>query len=118
MLFFVVETFRDLDAVGTRFREHGRMMPDGLIYHDSWMEATGERCFQVMEAPDRQLLDEWMSNWQDLVDFEVTEVKSSSDFWGSRSQVTTVFDLVMQYPIGKMRANLTEALRSAVSDAS
>jgi hypothetical protein len=32
-----------------------------------------------MEAEDRKLLDEWMSNWSDLVEFEVYPVISSKE---------------------------------------
>ncbi len=31
-----------------------------------------------METGDRRLLEEWMSHWQDLVDFEVYPVITSS----------------------------------------
>jgi Protein of unknown function (DUF3303). len=37
------------------------------------------RCYQVMECDDRALLDEWMANWSDLVDFEVHTVMTSAD---------------------------------------
>jgi len=52
MLFMVVERFRDRDAkaIYRRFRDQGRMMPDGLKYVGSWIEANFERCFQVMEC--------------------------------------------------------------------
>ena len=35
------------------------------------------RCYQVMETEDRALLDEWMSLWEDLVEFEVVPVVTS-----------------------------------------
>jgi hypothetical protein len=38
-----------------------------------------ERCYQVMEADDPRLLEEWMSHWSDLVDFEVHEVVTSRE---------------------------------------
>jgi uncharacterized protein DUF3303 len=83
MLFMVIERFKggEVEAVGQRFRDHGRMLPDGVVYHVSWMDSTGARCFQVMEAPDRELLNLWTSRWDDLVDFEVIPVLTSSDFW-------------------------------------
>ncbi len=31
-----------------------------------------------MECPERALLDQWMQQWQDLVDFEVYPVLSSA----------------------------------------
>lgn len=84
MLYMVIERFRSLAAAGTRFQERGRMMPEGVIYHASWMEANGERCFQIMESAERRLLDEWMRRWEDLVEFEVVEVMTSIEFWERR----------------------------------
>jgi hypothetical protein len=79
MLFMVIEHFknRDAKAVYTRFRDRGRMMPDGLKYVGSWIEANFDRCFQVMEADDERLLHEWAAPWQDLVDFEFVPVLTS-----------------------------------------
>jgi len=53
----VVEHFRNGDAVPVyrRFRERGRMAPDGLHYVSSWVTADMTRCYQVMAAPDRAL---------------------------------------------------------------
>lgn len=83
MLFMVIESFKggDPSAVGVRFREKGRMMPDDIAYVASWMESSGARCFQLMEAPSRAALDPWIANWRDLVDFEVSEVETSADYW-------------------------------------
>ena len=80
MLFMVIETYRGgAAAVYQRFRERGRMMPAGVEYRGSWVTADLGRCFQVMECGDRRLLDEWMTNWNDLVDFEVIAVMTSAD---------------------------------------
>lgn len=57
------------------------MMPDGVLYLNSWVEPSGARCFQLMEASDQQALDQWINNWNDLVDFEVIPVLTSTDFW-------------------------------------
>ena len=80
-LFMVIERFRNGDAkpVYRRFREHGRMAPGGLTYVSSWVDASLATCYQVMETADRSLLDEWMRNWQDLVDFEVHRVMTSQE---------------------------------------
>jgi Protein of unknown function (DUF3303) len=79
MLFMVIERFRGGDAapVYRRFRERGRMAPDGLRYVDSWVERGFERCFQLMECDDPRLLDEWAAHWQDLVEFEIVPVVTS-----------------------------------------
>jgi hypothetical protein len=86
MLFMVIERFKKGDAglVGERFKRSGRMLPEGVTYHASWVDATGGRCFQVMEAPDREALNAWVSRWDDLVDFEIVPVLPSADFWSQR----------------------------------
>ena len=77
----VIETFRDGDAapVYRRFREHGRLAPEGLRYVASWVTDDLRRCYQVMECDDRALLDEWIARWRDLVEFEVLPVLTSAD---------------------------------------
>jgi len=40
----------------------------------------------VMEAPHREAVEDWASQWQDLVDFEVVPVLASTDFW-ARAQL-------------------------------
>ena len=79
MLFMVIERFRDRDAkaVYRRFREQGRMMPDGLSYVGSWIEANFDRCFQLMECDDARLLQDWLLNWNDLMECEIVPVVPS-----------------------------------------
>lgn len=79
MLFMVIEKFknRDARAVYQRFLEKGRLMPDGLVYRESWIEANFERCFQLMECDDVSLLQEWILQWQDLAEFEIVAVAES-----------------------------------------
>lgn len=81
MLYMVVEFFRNQDPVPVyrRFRDRGRLAPEGVRYVSSWVTEDLERCFQVMEADSRQLLDEWLANWNDLVEFEVYPVISSHE---------------------------------------
>ncbi len=80
-LYMVVEKFKGGDAapVYRRFRERGRMAPEGLVYVASWVDEGMERCWQVMETDDRGLLDEWMAHWTDLVEFEVRAVVTSEE---------------------------------------
>lgn len=80
-LYMVVEHFRDRDPVPVyrRFRDRGRMAPDGLTYVSSWVDSKLERCYQLMETDDRGLLDQWIANWKDLVDFEVYPVMTSAE---------------------------------------
>jgi hypothetical protein len=77
----VIEHFRNGDAVPVyrRFRERGRMAPDGLTYISSWVTSDMTRCYQIMEAPDRALLDQWIANWSDLVEFEIHPVITSQE---------------------------------------
>jgi len=81
MLFMVIEHFkgRDPEPVYERFAERGRMAPDGLNYVASWIEVGMSRCFQVMETDNATLLQNWISKWNDLVDFEVVPVVSSAE---------------------------------------
>jgi hypothetical protein len=82
MLFMAVERFkRGTALVEERFKRDGRMLPEDVTYVASWMEMDGLRCFQLMEAPSRQALAPWMARWADLVEFEVSEVKTSAEFW-------------------------------------
>lgn len=78
-LYMVIETFKngDAKAVYERLRDRGRMAPAGLTYVSSWVSEDLTRCYQLMETEDRLLLDRWMANWVDLVDFEVHPVISS-----------------------------------------
>ena len=80
-LYMVVERFKNKDAVAVyrRFRDNGRLAPEGLLYISSWVDDKLERCYQLMETHDRTLLDEWMANWRDLVDFEVHPVITSNE---------------------------------------
>ena len=80
-LYMVVEHFKNKDAVPVyrRFRDKGRMMPVGLIYVSSWVDQGLERCYQLMETDDHALLDEWMANWSDLMEFEVYPVITSKE---------------------------------------
>jgi hypothetical protein len=80
-LYMVIENFKNGDPVPVyrRFRDRGRLTPEGLTYVSSWVDHKLERCYQVMEAEDRSLLDQWMANWNDIVDFDVCPVISSKE---------------------------------------
>lgn len=76
----VLEDFRgDPAAVYRRFRDRGRLAPEGLRYVSSWVTDDLQRCWQVMECDDRRLLEEWMAAWEDLVAFEVIPVVTSAE---------------------------------------
>ena len=81
MLYMVIERYRNGDPVPVyrRFRQQGLLMPAGVEYRGSWITEDLGRCYQVMECGDRTLLDQWISNWDDIVDFEVVPVISSAE---------------------------------------
>ena len=75
----VIERFRSGAApVYERFRERGRMAPEGLRYVASWVTSEFQTCYQVMECEDESLIGTWISNWDDLVDFEIVPVMTSA----------------------------------------
>jgi hypothetical protein len=80
VLFMVIERFknRDAKAVYRRLNDRGRGVPEGLRYVDSWVEASFERCFQLMECDDARLLQQWVASWSDLVEFEIVPVVPSA----------------------------------------
>ena len=81
MLFMVIERFKDTGAVGERFQRQGRMLPADVAYHASWIDPATQRCFQLMEAPDRKALEPWALAWADLMELDIVPVVTTSDFW-------------------------------------
>jgi len=81
MLYMIVERFRNGDAVPVyrRFRDQGRLAPEGLRYIASWITLDMTQCYQVMEADDPALIAQWTERWSDLVDFEVVPVRTSAE---------------------------------------
>jgi hypothetical protein len=81
MLFMVIEKFRNHDAksVYRRFRNKGRLTPDGVTFVNSWVAADLGRCFQLMECDDIALLQKWVAAWSDLTEFEIVPVVSGKD---------------------------------------
>ena len=81
MVFMVIERYGPGKAVEVyrRFRDRGRMAPDGVRYIASWVDLHFQRCFQVMEAESEEMLKEWTDNWDDLVEFEIVPVRTSEE---------------------------------------
>jgi hypothetical protein len=80
-LYMVIERFRNGDAIPVyrRFRDRGRLAPEGVRYVSSWVDEDCTKCYQVMETTDRALLDDWMSHWRDIIDFEVYLIMTSQE---------------------------------------
>jgi uncharacterized protein DUF3303 len=81
MLYMIIEKFKQRDPIPVyrRFRDRGRLAPEGLLYISSWVDEKLECCFQLMETDDRNLINEWIANWSDLVEFEVYPVINSAE---------------------------------------
>ncbi len=80
MLYMIIEDFKgDPVPAYRRFRDRGRMAPEGLRYITSWVTPDLRRCYQVMECEDPGLLDQWIERWKDIVDFEVIPVVTSAE---------------------------------------
>ena len=81
MLYMIIEKFKNGDAtpVYSRFWKEGRLAPEGLEYIDSWVSEDLTKCFQLMRTDERDLMDQWIANWSDLVEFEVIPVLTSAE---------------------------------------
>ena len=81
MLFMVIERFKNGDTklVYRRYQQKGRMLPEGLSYVESWVTADLGRCFQLMQCDEPRLFEQWVNEWQDLVDFEIIPVVTSKE---------------------------------------
>lgn len=79
MLFMVIETYKDKEAVYKRFREKVRMMPKGVSYVASYVSADGNTCYQINESESEKLLHVWAENWSDVTDFTFIPVISSAE---------------------------------------
>lgn len=81
MVYMIIEKFRanKILSVYERFAEKGRLMPEGVNYINSWIAKDMSICYQVMESVSEEKLKEWISNWNDLSDFEIIPVISSDE---------------------------------------
>jgi len=72
--YMVVEHIKDAAAVYQRLWDRGRRLPNDLVLMSVWFDENVERGYRLMETHDRRLLDEWMANWDDLIEFETYPV--------------------------------------------
>jgi len=80
MTYLIIEHFHSgkLKDMYERFEKKGRMMPEGVVYINSWIDMEVKTCYQVMESESEEKLKEWIKNWDDLVDFEIIPVITSA----------------------------------------
>jgi len=76
-MYMVIERFKAGHSAGVyaRFEAQGRILPPGLRYIDSWLAASDDVCYQLMETANPKTFDNWIARWDDLVDFEILELK-------------------------------------------
>lgn len=55
------------------------MLPNNVLYVDSWVEENLQKCYQIMKSESVEKLLEWKSHWDDLVDFEIIPVLTSEE---------------------------------------
>ena len=81
MLYMIIESFKNGDPVPVyrRFRDEGRLAPAALRYVSSWVTPDMTTCYQLMECESRDVLDQWITRWKDLTDFEVIPVITSAE---------------------------------------
>jgi hypothetical protein len=77
----IIETFKPgkVKQIYGRLEEKGRMQPEGLTYINSWIDENMNKCYQVMEADSIDKIHIWISNWDDVMEFEIVPVISSEE---------------------------------------
>jgi hypothetical protein len=86
----IIETFHQgkQQQIYKRVEEKGRMLPEGVVYINSWITEDLSTCYQVMEADNTDKIQEWISHWEDLVDFIVIPVLTSAQAKETAEQMT------------------------------
>jgi PAS domain S-box-containing protein len=77
--YMVVEQINDAAAVYQRLWERGRNLPNGLVLESAWFDENVKHGYRLFQTHDRRLLDEWMANWNDLIEFEVDPVITAEE---------------------------------------
>ena len=54
-------------------------MPEGLEYISSWIDLDFKICYQLMQTEEFALFDQWIANWNDLMDFGIVPVRTSAE---------------------------------------
>jgi hypothetical protein len=81
MQYMIIEKFRvgKVKELYKRFEEKGRLLPEGLVYVNSWINKDVTVCYQLMETENMGKLHEWIAHWNDLAEFEIVPVISSAE---------------------------------------
>lgn len=81
MTYMIIETFKPgkVKQIYRRLEEKGRMQPEGLTYINSWIDEDMKKCYQVMETDSVEKIHQWISNWDDVMEFKIIRVISSSE---------------------------------------
>lgn len=84
MLYMIIEKFHagKVKMIYERVEEKGRLMPEDVRYVNSWITTDMKVCYQVMESSSENKIHDWISNWNDLSDFEIIPVISSDEAKG------------------------------------
>lgn len=79
--FLVIETYKTgkTEEIYERFSKYGRMLPENVLYIDSWVEENLLKCYQIMKSENFEKLLDWIDKWKDLIDFEIIPVLSSEE---------------------------------------
>ena len=75
----IIERFHTgkVKAMYKLFAEKVRLLPEGVIYINSWINESITICYQLMESESPEKLMLWVYQWKDLADFEVVTVINS-----------------------------------------
>ena len=81
MQFMVIETYRNQDAktIYGRFRDKGRMLPEGLTFVGQLGDRRPRPSFVVVECDKVATLQRWVVEWSDLAEFEIVPVVAGSE---------------------------------------
>jgi hypothetical protein len=79
MTYLVIERFfpDKVKALYQKFAEQGRMLPEGVVFVQSWIDEKVEICYQIMESDSIEKLWQWALLWKDYADFEIIPVINS-----------------------------------------
>ena len=62
-----------------RFLDTGAPPPEGLTQLGRWFTASHNRGFMLVETDDHQRLFEFVSEWTDIMDFEIDPVVTEEE---------------------------------------